>query len=168
MNQVSKQVRILGLSFSTRGFGYAAIEREDALLDFGRKRIYGDKNAGLLAGVEKVIIRNQPDALVLQDVNHAKGTKRVPRIKKLHRRVVALASKQKIKVVEISGKKLRAMLLGNEDGTKHEMAELLARQFSDDLASHLPPKRALWANEDARMDIFDAVALVVAFLKAGK
>jgi len=43
------------------------------------------------------------------------------------------------------------------------MAERLAKQFPDDLASRLPPKRRLWENEDARMDIFDAVGLVSYF-----
>jgi hypothetical protein len=163
MNQPSKQSRVLGVSLSTRGFGYAAIEGENSLFDFGKKRIYGDKNTGSLAGIEKVITRNQPSFLVLQDVNHAKGTRRVDRIKKLHRKVIALAKKRKIKVMEISGKELRDVLLGNERGTKQEMAELLAKQFSDELASRLPPKRKDWKSEDARMNIFDAVALVVAF-----
>ena len=96
------------------------------------------------------------------DVN-AKGTHRAPRIKQLHRKVVALAKERKLKVGEISGTELRRLLLNNEDGTKQEMAELLAKQFPDELASRLPPKRALWKSEDARMDIFDAVELAVCF-----
>jgi hypothetical protein len=51
----------------------------------------------------------------------------------------------------------------NENETKQEMAELLAKQFPDELASQLPLKRKTWKSEDSRMDIFDAVALVVAF-----
>lgn len=163
MKHDSQRVRILGVVFSTWGFGYAVLEGENTLLDFGRKRIYGDKNAKSLAGVEKVIARNQPDMLVLQDVNQAKRTIRLPRIKKLHDKVIALAKKQNIKVVKIGGRELRARLLGNENGTKHEMATLMAERFPDDLASRLPPKRKLWENEDARMDMFEAVGLVMAF-----
>jgi hypothetical protein len=33
----------------------------------------------------------------------------------------------------------------------------------EELASRMPPKRKLWKSEDGRMDIFDAVALAVAF-----
>jgi len=55
------------------------------------------------------------------------------------------------------------LLLGNPKGTKQEMAELLAKKFPDELASRLPPKRKPWKSEDKRMDIFDAVALAVAF-----
>jgi Holliday junction resolvasome RuvABC endonuclease subunit len=163
MNQTSEQSRILAVSLSTRGFGYAAIEGKNAILDYGKKRINGNKNAGSLAGIEKVMDRNQPEVLVLQDVNNAKGTRRVPRIKKLHSKIVAMAKNKKIKVVRISGTELRGRLLGNENGTKQEMAELLAKQFPDELASQLTPKRKTWKSEDSRMDIFDAVALVVAF-----
>lgn len=163
MNKISKRIRILGASFSTRGFGYAVIEGENMLIDFGRKRIYGNKNEGALAGIEQVIARNLPDYLVLQDANNAKGTERVPRIKRLHREVIKLAKERKIKVVEIAGKKIRATLLGNEDGTKYEMAELLTKQFPDELASRIPIKRKAWTSEDTRMDIFDAVGLAVAF-----
>jgi len=162
MDQPSQRTRILAVSFSSRGFGYAVIEGGSALVDFGKKRIEWDKNMGSLAGVEKIIHRNQPDLLVLQDVNHAKGTRRVPRIKMLHKKVIALAKERHIRVVKIAGRDLRSRLLGDEEGTKQEMAELLAKQFSNELASRLPPKRTAWMNADPRMDIFDAVGLAVA------
>lgn len=163
MNQTSKRSRVLAISLSTRGFGYAVMENNELLLDYGKKKINGNKNAGSLSSIKKVMVQIQPEVLVLQDVNNAKGTKRVPRIKQLHRKVVALAKKQKLKVVIISGKKLRATLLGNEKGTKHEMATSMAQQFPDELMLLLPPKRTVAMKEDARMDIFDAVELLVAF-----
>jgi hypothetical protein len=43
------------------------------------------------------------------------------------------------------------------------MAELLANQFPEELASRIPKKRKAWTSENARMDIFDAVGLVAAF-----
>ena len=58
---------------------------------------------------------------------------------------------------------MRSLLLGNPKGTKQEMAEMLAMQFPDELASRLPPKRKLWKSEDSRMDVFDAMALAVVF-----
>ncbi len=162
MNQTSKQFRILAVSLSSRGFGYAVMEGKAALILYGKMIISKDKNVRSLAHIEKLIVRNQPDVLVLHDVN-AKGTRRDPRIKNLDRKVVALAKKRKIKIVKISGIELRGTLLGNENGTKHEMAEFLAKQFPDELASRLPPKRKLWKSEDTRMDIFDAVGLAVCY-----
>ena len=100
--------------------------------------------------------------MVLRSVK-AKGTHRAPRIKKLHMQVVALAKKHKLRVVEISGPQLRNALLGSPKGTKQEMAELLAKQFPDELASRLPPKRKFYKSEDSRMDTFDAVGLALAW-----
>jgi hypothetical protein len=104
---------------------------------------------------------------VLQDVE-AKGSRRYPRIKTLNRQIKRMAEKHKIKVKLISKKQLRSLLLGNPKGTKQEMAEILAAQFPDELASRLPPKRKLWQSEDSRMDIFDAMALAVVFRMRGK
>ena len=81
------------------------------------------------------------------DVN-AKGTYRDPRIKQLHRDVIALANKRKLKVVKIPATELRRLLLGNATGTKHEMAEMMAKRFPDELAQRLPPKRKPWESED--------------------
>jgi hypothetical protein len=159
MNQMSERFRILAVSLSSRGFGYAVMEGNDRLIYFGKKIFTGEKNAKSLTQIDKLIIRSQPNVLALHDVK-AEGTRRDPRIKALHRRVVALGKKHKIKVVKISGIELRTALLGNPKGTKHEMAELLAKQFPDELASRLPPKRRFYDSEDARMDIFDAGGLV--------
>lgn len=85
MNQATEQSRVLAISLSTRGFGYAVMEGSNWLIDYGKKIIEGDKNAWSLVHIEKMIARNQPDVLALQDVN-AKGTRRVARIKALHRK----------------------------------------------------------------------------------
>jgi RNase H-fold protein (predicted Holliday junction resolvase) len=162
MNQTPNQFRILAVSLSSRGFGYAVMEGEDRLVDYGKKIIAADKNARSLAHIETMIARNQPDVLVLHNV-HAAGTHRNPRIKRLHRSAVVLAKRHKLRVVTISGMELRSTLLGNEAGTKQEMAEALARKFPEELAARLPPKRKTWASEDARMDTFDAVGLAVVF-----
>ena len=163
MNQTSKQVRVLAVSLSKLGFGYAVMENEKTLVAYGKRRITGDRHKASLKGIEKLIVRSQPDCLVLQDENHAKGTHRVDRIKRLHRGIVTLANKQKLTVKIISGWEIRTVLLGNEKGTKHELAELLAGRFPDELALQLPPKRKAWMNADARMDIFDAVGLAAVF-----
>jgi hypothetical protein len=47
------------------------------------------------------------------------------------------------------------------DGTKHGIAEIVAKRFPEELGFRLPPKRRAWESEDSRMAIFDAVALVL-------
>jgi hypothetical protein len=158
----NKHFRILAASLSANGFGYAVMEG-NTLVDFRNKVFLTDKNANSLTNIDKLIVRYQPDVLVLHDVN-AKGTYRAPRIKELYRKVIALAQKHKLKVAKLSNTELRTMLLNDPKGTKHDMAECIAKQFPDELGSRVPPKRKAWTSEYARMDIFDAVALAVVFL----
>ena len=105
-----------------------------------------------------------PGVLVLQNVN-GRGCRRAPRIKALHRQVLGLAEKHKCKITLFSGTQLRATLLGDAKGTKHEMAKILAQKFPFEFDRKLPPKRRAWDSEDGRMDIFDAVGLAVVFWK---
>lgn len=154
-------VRVLAVSLSSRGFGHAVMEGDNRLVDYGHKVLNDDKNARSLAHVEKLIVRNAPDTLVLSDVN-AKGVHRAPRIKDLNQRILALAKSHKLKTVKISALELRNRLLGREVGTRQEIAELLAARFPDELALRLPNRRKPWESEDARMDIFEATGLAVA------
>jgi hypothetical protein len=169
MNQKTpKQFRILAVALSARGFGFVVMEGQKTIIECGGRVADGDKNAQSLAKMKKLLNFYWPGVLVLQDVE-AKGSRRAPRIKTLNREIKAVAEKQKIAVKLISGKQLRGLLLGDPKGTKQEMAEKLAKDFPDELASRLPPKRKPWQSEDGRMDIFDAMALAVVFrLKKAK
>jgi hypothetical protein len=163
MNQkASKHFRILAIAPSARGFGFVVMEGPKTIIECGGRVADGDKNAQSLTKMKKLLNFYRPGVLVLQDVE-AKGSRRAPRIKTLNRQIKVVAEKHKIEVKLISVKQLRCLLLGNLKGTKQEMAEMLAMQFPDELASRLPPKRKLWNSEDSRMDIFDAMALAVAF-----
>jgi hypothetical protein len=163
MNQTtSKDFRILAVALSFGGFGFVVMEGQKTIIEFGRRKAVGDKNAQSIAKMKKLLDFYRPDVLVLQDVE-AKGSRRWPRIKTLNRQIKRVAEKHKIEVKLISGKQLRSLLVGNPIGTKQEMAEMLAAQFPDELASRLPPKRKPWKSEDSRMDIFDAMALAVVF-----
>ena len=132
------------------------------ILESGNKGVEGNKNSQSVSKIEKLLKQFLPSVLVLQDVNAA-GCRRAPRIKALHRQVIELAEKYKLKVTLLSGRLLRKALLGDVKGTKHEMAEMLAQKYPAELAVKLPPKRRSWENEDGRMDIFDAVGLAVVF-----
>jgi hypothetical protein len=163
----NKSVRILAIAPLSRGLGYAVIEGPDKLVACGNKAILRDKNAGSLIWVENFIQFYQPNVLVLPNVN-AEDTRRAPRIKTLHRKIIALANKHQLKVRLISVTQVRAQLLGDTKGTKQAVAEALAAKFPVELGTRLPPKRRPWMSEDPRMDIFDAVALAVVFYTKGK
>jgi len=158
----NKGVRILAIAPLSRGLGYGVMEGPDRLVACGNKVVNHDKNIRVLAWVEKFIRFYQPDILVLPDVN-APDTRRAPRIKTLHRKIVALVKKHQLRLRLISVTQVRARLLGSTKGTKQALAEALAAKFPLELASRLPPKRRPWMSEDPRMDIFDAVGLAVTF-----
>jgi hypothetical protein len=163
MNQYHPQrSRLLAVALTSRGLGYAVLEGENSLVESGHMSVrYGYKNTICLAKVKGLTDFYRPNAIILEDAE-AKGTRRHPRIKQLQRDVKVFAKKRKLPVKLIAGKQLRFLLLGNERGTKQEMAEELAKRFPLELGFRLPPKRRLWESADSRMDIFDAVELAVA------
>lgn len=162
MKQTITTPRIISLTFSTKGVGYAVMEGERSFVAYGVKDADGDKNVQSFIKVEKLIDRYKPDVLVLQDVN-ATDFHRAKRIKPLQKQIVMLARKRNINVATLSGTHVRTVLLDDPKGTKYDIAVVLANQFSDELALRLPPKRRLWESEHKNMDMFDAVGLAMAF-----
>jgi len=169
MNQKkNEKVRVLAVAPTNRGFGYVVLEGQGEILAFGCKKARGDKkNQQVLVQVGKLADQWLPDVLALQDV-HTKESRRAPRIKKLHRQLRQFAQSRTVKVVQFSARQLREIIVNDPKGTRHEMAADIARQFPNELAETLPPKRRACDEEDERMSIFDASALVIGFLKGGK
>ncbi len=158
----NKQLRILAIAPTTRGFGFAVLEGRETLVDWGVKRIEGDKNAQSLAMVKKLIAQYRPGVMVLQDT-FVKNSHRAPRIKALSKRIIALAAKRNVSVKLFRFEKVRKIFFADGKGTKHALAEIIAKRFPGELGSCLPPKRRAWTSEDSRMDTFDAVALALVF-----
>ena len=155
-----KYPRILAIAPSTKGFGYAVFEGHKMLVHWGVKSVKGDKNAGAIEKVEHMIARYNPQVMVLEETA-SKESRRSLRIKKLTKRLVAVAEKRTIKVVLFSQKQIRRVSLGDDPGTKHALAKSIAERFPEELGFLLPPKRRTWTSQDSRMDIFDAVALAL-------
>jgi Holliday junction resolvasome RuvABC endonuclease subunit len=163
MNKIQpKHFRILAIAPSTRGFGFAVLEGQETLVDWGVKTVKGDKNAQSLVRVEDLIAHYQPGILVLEDAS-AKGSRRSPRIRKLCRQIIKMAASRKVSVALFSRDQVMKTFIADGQGTKHAVAEIIAKRFPEELGSRLPPKRKPWMSEDSRMGIFDAVALVLAF-----
>ena len=80
------------------------LEGKDALLAYGKKRIFDeDKDVGSLKSIEHLMIPYQPEFLVLEDVNNANGARLLLRLKRLHLNIAALAKAHKRKTAMISG-----------------------------------------------------------------
>lgn len=164
MNQINpKHFRILAIAPSTRGFGFAVLEGQETLVDWGVKTVKkGGKNKQSLAKVEKLIADYQPGVLVLEDVS-AKNSRRQPRIRKLCQQIITMAANRKVMVKLFSRDQVRKTFIADGRGTKHAVAEIIAKRFPGQLVLQLPPKRKPWMSEDSRMNIFDAVALALVF-----
>jgi Holliday junction resolvasome RuvABC endonuclease subunit len=159
MNKI-QHYRVLAIAPSIRGFGFAVIEGRDTLVDWGVKTVQGNKNANSLRKVEELIAHYQPGVLVLQDTENSR---RSARIKALSRKIIAMAATRNVSVKLFSQEQVRRTFFDDGKGTKHAVAEILAKRFPEELASRLPPKRKPWMSEDYRMNIFDAVALALMF-----
>jgi Holliday junction resolvasome RuvABC endonuclease subunit len=72
-----------------------------------------------------------------------------------------MAATRKVNVKLFSQEQLRQTFCADGQGTKHDIAEIVAMRFPEELGSRLPPKRKPWMSEHYQMDIFDAVALVL-------
>jgi Holliday junction resolvasome RuvABC endonuclease subunit len=168
MNTINpKQLLILAIAPVTRGFGFAVLEGRDMLVDWGVKTVKGkgNKNAKSLAHVEELIARYQPGVLVLEDAS-AKGSRRHPRIRRLCQQIIKVAATRKVSLKLFSREQVLNTFIPDGQGTKHALAEIIAKQFSDQLGSKLPPKRKAWMREHYQMGIFDAAALALVLRKS--
>lgn len=158
-----KWFRLLAVALTSRGLGYAVLEGEKSLVESSHSCMRGgDKNGQCVARVKKLVGIYRPGLMVLQNAA-AKESRRIQRIRRLQGELVKVAAQKNLGVDLVSEKDLRRLLLGNPRGTKDEIAEMLAQRFPNELALRLPAKRRPWQSEDSRMDLFDAVALAVAF-----
>lgn len=166
MNPITtKQMRILAVSLSSRGFGFAVLEGEGVMVDWGIKTSKKEKNVESLAKARKLIAHYQPGVLVLEDAS-AKHSRRAPRIQKLTKRIIAMAATQQVKVKLFSREKMMKAFFADGQGTKHTLAGIIAKRFPAELGNRLPSKRRAWESEDCRMDIFGAVALALVYLQS--
>jgi len=152
--------RILAISPSSRGFGYAVLEGDRFLVDWGVRTVWREKNDQTLLKTDELISKYDPNVLALQD-HTAPDSQRRGRIRELCKRLEALAANRGVRVVRCSIATINRTLGNGDCGTKQHRAEIIATLFPDELGTRLPPKRRPWMTEHYRMDIFDAIGLAV-------
>jgi len=158
----TKDICLLAIDPSTRGFGFAILEGPNRLIDWGVKETKKNKNAKSLKLIDDLIERYQPSVIVVEDYA-GKGSRRCRRIQGLINDISKLASKRQIKVRSFSRVKVKQAFSESGASNKQEIATAIAGRFPE-LAPRLPRFRKPWMSEDYRMSIFDAVALGLAFL----
>jgi hypothetical protein len=153
------EVKTLGLAIRARWLGFAEIDDDGVLLDWGMI-FYQRRNAHQLksarARLEALITRMHP--LCIARVRaRLEVNEQLTSVRSLLRFLRGIASRESIEIKSVSRAELRATLLSGVLRNKNEIAFAVARIFPE-LAWRLPPERKLWTKEDSRMALFDAVA----------
>lgn len=168
MNLASLEtIRVLAVDPTSKGFGYAVLEGPEILVDWGVKDGSGDRrhrNRGCLEKAAALIVRYQPDVLVVERAD-VKGCLRRPRVRRLIKSLLTLARHHDLRVRRISRRTVLRCFSQTSAAKKYQVAVALTRQFPE-LELHLPPERRLGDSEDERMGIFDAVAFGYASYKS--
>jgi len=155
--------RLLAIDPISRGFGFAILDGPGELIDWGLKgtsRWLEPRERWCLRQIAALIETYGPDCLVIED-DEDPGSRRGERSRRLIKRASELAAEQGIPVRRLSSRRLRRAFAPGQC-TKYRIALMIAGRFPE-LAWRLPPIRKPWMSEDARMAIFDAAALALAF-----
>ena len=154
-----KRVRVLAVDPTSKGFGFAVIEVDLFLVDYGISRVWSARLREFVEKAYSVVEKYRPVMIILPRVDSAKARRRTrakvaalaAHLRQLHHTVAVLPRDIVLKTFEPSGT------------TKHEIASAIANAFPE-LTSRLPRKRRPWMSEDESMNVFDAVALALAVL----
>ena len=153
--------RVLAIDPYSQGFGFAVLEGPERLIDYGLKKVRGDKNSACFEKIIALIEYYQPDVILLRD-STGKGSRRSLRVQTLIQEILKLALSKRIKARTFSRVEIRKSFSLSSAATNHQLACIIAPQFPE-LIFRLPPPRKAWMSEDERMSIFVAVSLALTF-----
>lgn len=156
--------RVLAIDPIAKGFGYAVLDGPSFLFDWGIKvtaRHREPRDRSYLRQVGQLIELFHPDRILLEDCLDRR-CRRGKRSCRLIERILEVARERGVPARRISRAGLHRAFTPEAACTKYRIALAIAGRFPE-LACRLPPIRKAWMSEDARMGIFDAVALALAF-----
>jgi hypothetical protein len=150
-----RSLRLLGVDLTAKGFGFALLDAELGLLDWGFCTVRATDAAGFASRLLSKIERGGPTVLVLE--NFAPTKLRENAVRRLEA-VIDLAGARNIGMCQVSRKIVRRTL---GVANKTEAAKAIATQFPE-LQSRIPEDRENRTSEDERMHIFDALSFALA------
>lgn len=156
--------RYLAVHPTTYGLGFAVLERDLRLIDWGAYRARADKNQTSLRFLERLTRRFQPCA-VLIETRERRERQRSVRIQHFIDSVRTSARQQGIVLKGISHRKVRRFFEAQGAMTKQEIALCIA-ELLPELLHYLPPRRKAWMPEHGHMGTFDAIALALTHFNA--
>ena len=153
MKPVSER-RILALSLDWQGFGFAALDGPDDLIDFGTRNFRRKVKIPLEAKILLLLDANQPDVLVV-------ATPTTAARKKIAAKIAKVAKAEKIPLVFISGADIRKAF-ARVGKSKYQIARAMAERYPE-LQFRLPSPRKAYQSEKFGITIFEAAAAGVCY-----
>ncbi len=153
--------RVLAIYPNSRGFGYVMFEDPKTLSAWGLPRVAPADEPEILSRISKLLERHRPAVLVIESTADPK-CRRQDRVRGLLETIRGLAPRTGVPVEAVSKAAIARAFARTPAGTKHEIASVIASQHPE-LAPRLPPPRKEWESETARMSLFSAAALAIAF-----
>lgn len=152
---------VLAIDPASRGFGYALFEGPAKSLDWGTTVFRFQKEKRTFNAIKKLILFYRPEVIVLEDCKD-KDSLRCKRIVKLLNQIELYAKVQGISVKKYSRARVREVFAMFDVRTKYQIAKKIG-EWLPEFQPRIPPERKPWMSEDERMNIFDAVALVLTY-----
>ena len=156
-----KHKLVLALDPAPRGFGYALFEAPNKPLDWGFSEVRFNVNARCFEKIGKLIAYYKPEVVVLEK-HQGKGSRRRERICRLIDQVDQLAKNLKIPVYAYSRSEIDEFFKILDVGNRYCMAKLIAK-YLPAFKKNLPQERKPWESENPKMQIFDAVSMVLLY-----
>jgi hypothetical protein len=168
-NSFQETIRVLAISPTSGGFGFAVFEGSERLIDWGLKTARHETNARCLRLVADLLTHYKPDVLVIEDLSKVTTRwwrwRRGRRVTDLLRRIASLAARRNIECRRISQRTSKTLDAVFGPMTKYQIATALTALLPE-LGPWLPKPRKIYMSEDSRMSIFDAAALALTFFAA--
>ncbi len=165
MSPFTRRPLVLGVHPTSHGLGWAVFESPFAIHSFGVYTARGDKNAGCLRKLARLLAHYEPEAFVLEAF--AKDVSlRSERIRKLCLSMVTLAAEHGAELAVYRREDVEKCFSHVKATTRDQIAAAVAEHLPA-LRVHLPKLRKPWDGEDKRLSVFAASALVLTHYQNG-
>ena len=153
MKPISER-RILALSLDWQGFGFAAFDGPEDLIDFGTRNFRRKVKIPLEAKILLLLDANQPDVLVIAKPATALRKRAAASIAKV-------AKSEKIPLVFVLGADIQNAFVPLRQ-SKYQRACAIAKRYPE-LQFRLPSSRKAYQSEKFGITIFEAAAAGLAY-----
>jgi hypothetical protein len=165
MTPLGQPASVLAIYPFHRGLAYTLFETPLSPLDWGVKRIRGErgkeKNAYLFEAAQRLIDLHQPEVLVLED-SADPSSRRSQRSHRLQTLIVGCAQARAIDLRMLSKKDIRECFRRLGAVSRYEIAQVIGARVHA-FERHVPTVRRLWMPEDERIGLFGAASLAMTY-----